>query len=91
VEQLREKLSSTSIHMVPTLGTFVFESVDEIKAMLERHSAYSDDFVEGVVLRIESEQGLRHRAKAVRNDFQQGIDEGGHWMRRKLEKNQVVV
>lgn len=51
-------------------------------------SQYHDGMMEGLVIRQESEDWLETRAKLVRPDFTQAIDE--HWRRRDLEWNKLV-
>jgi hypothetical protein len=90
VAELAAKLEKTTIHMVPTLAEQVFESKEELLALLETPSAFcSGAFVEGVYLRMEDEEGggLFSRAKLVRPDFVQNIDT--HWSKLQLVKNIV--
>lgn len=50
---------------------------------------FRDDggFVEGIVCRIDNEEGMIHRCKLVRNDFTAGIT--SHWAKSKIEKQQI--
>jgi hypothetical protein len=45
--------------------------------------------VEGIVFRVDEEQYNVRRAKVVRPDFIQGIQDSGHWMTRTVVKNQL--
>jgi predicted kinase len=67
------------------------EFVDKITALLETPSKFRNDggTVEGVVLRLDSEEWLLHRYKVVRPDFVSGCNDGGHWSRRPVDK-QIV-
>ena len=57
--------------------------------VLNNPSQYRDGMMEGLVIRQESEDWLETRAKLVRPDFTQAIDE--HWRRRDLEWNKLVT
>ena len=47
--------------------------------------------VEGVYLRLESNDRLIHRSKVVREDFIQTIHDGHHWSHRLIEKNRLAT
>ena len=73
-----------------------YESAESVLAELKRPSRYAGDGrdgdeVEGVVLRVESEDGqwLVERAKVVRPEFVQAI--ATHWTKQQMEKNRVVL
>ena len=66
-----------------------FGSKEELLALLETRSAYTDGFVEGVYLRIDDAAHCVARGKCVRPDFIQGIEE--HWMAGGLVKNAVAL
>ncbi len=53
--------------------------------VLNNPSQYRDGMMEGLVIRQESEDWLETRAKLVRPDFTQAIDE--HWCRKAIEWN----
>lgn len=53
--------------------------------VLNNPSQYRDGMMEGLVIRQESEDWLETRAKLVRPDFTQAIDE--HWRRKAIEWN----
>ncbi len=53
--------------------------------VLNNPSRYRGGMMEGLVIRQESEDWLETRAKLVRPDFTQAIDE--HWRRRAIEWN----
>ncbi len=70
----------------------IFEGrTDKIKLLnlLNTPSKLSDELIEGIYLRKESEGYLQHRAKIVRADFIQTIDT--HWMHKKIEHNTVLA
>ncbi len=65
-------------------------TLDQLKAMLqETPSRYRSGSLEGVVIRHDSENWCEARAKLVRSDFTQAIDE--HWSRRRDEWNRLAV
>jgi hypothetical protein len=51
-------------------------------------SAYGDEVVEGLYLRRESRGWVTARAKVVRPDFIQAIEQ--HWSGRPIKKNIIV-
>ena len=62
--------------------------------MLEDHilnapSFYRQGSLEGIILRNENESRLTNRAKLVRPEFTQAIDE--HWSRNSIEWNQLQI
>ena len=63
--------------------------LDDLRGLLtHRLSRYRDGPLEGVVVRVEDEHWLQRRAKLVRPDFTQQIDD--HWRNRTLQWNQLV-
>jgi len=51
------------------------------------HSQFRQGNLEGIVIRRENSDWLEQRAKLVRTDFTQTIEE--HWRSRALEWNRV--
>merc|ERR1711924_551919 len=91
---LREALAEhTTIPMVPSIYTGPVTGPDQLRALLETRSAFrSGDgkYVEGVYLRIDDGDGgpwLQLRAKLVRADFVQNINEGTHWTKTRTRLN----
>jgi ATP-dependent RNA circularization protein (DNA/RNA ligase family) len=74
------------IDVVPELGRGHFD-IDGLKKLLAR-SALTDGAPEGLYVRRETDGRLLQRAKLVRAEFVQAIDE--HWSRRRLEANHLV-
>jgi predicted kinase len=66
-------------------------SVEFIQTLLNNQSAFRSDLgpVEGVVLRQDEAQWLKHRFKVVRSDFKAGIEERCHWSRRTIKKQRI--
>jgi hypothetical protein len=59
----------------------------QLEAMLQ-HSRLTEGPAEGLYVRSEERDHLVARAKLVRPEFAQAIDE--HWLRRSLETNQLA-
>lgn len=94
---LREALAEhTTIPMVPSIYTGPVTGPDQLRALCETRSAFrSGDgkYVEGVYLRIDDGDGgpwLQLRAKLVRADFVQNINEGTHWTKTRTRLNKVA-
>jgi hypothetical protein len=82
-------LSSMGVCSVPRVARGRF-TIDRLQLLLRStRSAYGEDLIEGLYLRRERNGWLESRAKIVRADFVQGINE--HWSRRPLEKNKVLA
>lgn len=60
---------------------------DLTELLVQRPSAFRKGPMEGIIVRSESENWLTARAKLVRSDFTQSIDE--HWSKRRIEWNQL--
>lgn len=56
--------------------------------LMNTPSRYREGPIEGLVVRSETTNALRARAKLVRPDFAQAIDQ--HWRSRRLEWNQLA-
>lgn len=90
-----QRATGPKIPAVPTVCTArTFGSLAEVEALLERQSAFADEFLEGVYLRIDeaatsgaAETFLLDRCKLVRSEFQQAIDDHGTW--RGSGRNQL--
>ena len=77
------------LSIVPVLFRGATTSARLKKLVENSHSAFRDGPLEGVIVRCESGPWLAGRAKLVRADFTQQMDE--HWRRRSLEWNQVEM
>jgi hypothetical protein len=86
VERRNALASRLDVVTVPALRRGRFE-LDALRKLLGR-SALTDGPAEGLYLRREQSGRLLQRAKLVRAEFVQAIDD--HWSRRRLEANQVV-
>ena len=86
----------TTIPMVPSIYNGPVTGPDQLRALLDTSSAFrSGDgkYVEGVYLRIDDEDDgpwLQLRAKLVRADFVQHINEGEHWTKKTARMNKIA-
>lgn len=80
-KQWAEKANVTTISQI-TAGCFDIETIQDL---LKTPSHYRDGNLEGIILRHEEETGLVERAKLVRPEFTQAID--NHWSRNRIEWN----
>jgi atypical dual specificity phosphatase len=85
-------LQQSPIPVVPLITKRKFRDPLELLPLLETKSEFRTDggTVEGVYLRMDDRKWNRSRCKLVRSDFIQNIEDG-HWMKRKMEKNQIDV
>jgi hypothetical protein len=81
--ELAERLG---LAVVPELGRGRFD-LASLRKMLDR-SALTDGHAEGLYVRREEGPRLAQRAKLVRAEFVQAIDD--HWSKRRLETNQLL-
>lgn len=63
-------------------GVFTFH---ELKKMLQKQSSYASDSIEGIYLRYDRDEYLEQRAKLVRYNFIQSIQQ--HWKKSAITKN----
>jgi len=84
-ERRNELAGRLGVAVVPELGRGRFD-VDALKRLLGS-SRLADGPAEGLYVRREEEGRLIARAKLVRAEFVQAIDE--HWSKRRLEANQI--
>lgn len=92
--RLEALLSAHSrLRPAPLLHRGPVASPAELRRYLDQPSAFRADAgpLEGVYLRVDEEATgwLRHRAKLVRPDFIQAIEQGSHWSTRMPKKNGV--
>lgn len=72
---------------VPRLSSGKFSLATLKELLLKQTSVFRPGALEGLVVRREDGEWLDSRAKLVRPEFTQGIDE--HWRRRPIEWNQL--
>lgn len=81
-------LSSVQVTPVPQISRGRFDANMLVEVLHTRRSALGAQTLEGLYLRNESDDWLNARAKLVRADFLQGIEE--HWSRRRIEPNRLA-
>ncbi len=81
--ELFAKIDLTSVREVAR-GRFTLR---ELQALLSERSSYGDGSLEGIYLRREDDEWLLQRAKLVRPEFVQAINE--HWSRGPLHVNRL--
>lgn len=86
--QRRDELASRAgLTSVPSIFCGA-TSIDDLKNLLSRQvSRYYDGPVEGLIVRRDGAQWCEAKAKIVRADFTQAINE--HWKSRRIEWNAV--
>jgi atypical dual specificity phosphatase len=87
-DRFRERLADTRIPTVPTLCTRAFATLKELEQLvLTTDSRFGDTKVEGVYLRVDDGDHLKHRSKIVRPDFTQGVED--HWTKGGMRPNKI--
>lgn len=86
VARRNELTGALGVAVVPELGRGRFDVPGLTKSLA--HSALTDHPAEGLYVRREGGGRLLQRAKLVRAEFVQAIDE--HWSKRRLEANQLL-
>ena len=87
VQKRDKKLKGTMISLVPKLGYGIW-SKEELPDLFSV-SKVGNSNSEGIYLRLDDENWLLKRAKMVRPEFRQQIDE--HWSKRPLERNSLIT
>jgi hypothetical protein len=90
VGQVREECGVWGLQIVPALERRAFHSLADLTALLDRHSAFGDEPIEGIYLRVDEGEWLAKRGKIVRASFVQAMEDDGHWMARGLVRNQLL-
>ncbi|KAF6748432.1 ATP dependent DNA ligase [Ephemerocybe angulata] len=86
---LKNMLSGTTIFSVPVLAEGgPVPSDDDLRAMVQKSSAFYDGRVEGVYVKIERDASVVYRAKVVRSDFIAGNE---HWTRGGVHPNGLAI
>lgn len=80
-------LDPLGIHVVPAIATGRFQ-LDDLRRMLDQPSRVGSGPLEGLYLRREADGWLTDRAKLVRAEFTQAIEE--HWSRQPLVRNRLA-
>jgi ATP-dependent RNA circularization protein (DNA/RNA ligase family) len=79
-------LQKSDIPIVPKIAEGQF-ALDSLRDFLKKNSLFSNEKLEGIYLRYEDDKWLKKRAKIVRSEFIQNIDE--HWINKPLEVNSL--
>ena len=89
--QRRNALAETyGFATVSCLHQGIVTTLDQLKAMLkEIPSRYRSGSPEGVVIRHDSKHWSEARAKLLRPDFTQAIEE--HWSRKRIQWNRLTI
>ncbi|HHF3273470.1 TPA: RNA ligase family protein [Vibrio alginolyticus] len=86
VDRRNEVLAAIDLPIITPLARRKVK-LNELKAMLNKPSAYGANKIEGIYLRKDKGEWLEKRAKLVRDDFTQTIDE--HWSKKPLTPNKI--
>jgi hypothetical protein len=78
---------SLELHSVPFLGSGVYDLSALRKLLMKTRSKYATAPIEGLYIRAEKGGWLLERAKLVRPEFAQSIDQ--HWTARPLVRNSL--
>ena len=81
-----ELLQRIGLFSVPELGRGRYR-IRDLKLLLSAGTSRFGGLIEGLYLRQENDGWLGHRAKLVRAEFLQSINE--HWSSRPIERNHV--
>jgi len=80
-------LATLRLHPAPRVASGHF-TIDALERLLSNPSSVGDSVIEGLIIRRESEGFTTARAKLVRAEFSQAIDE--HWSRGPLRRNRLT-
>ncbi len=86
--KLNDALKTTTIKQVQMIGKVNFKKIDDFKNLMGRQSNYTDAIMEGIYVRVCSDDWVIHRAKIVRQGFIAGNE---HWSKGMIEYNQFVL
>ncbi|KAI0348324.1 hypothetical protein BDW22DRAFT_1341445 [Trametopsis cervina] len=81
-------LADTQIRATPLIHEGPMPSEEELKAMVQRQSQFTEERLEGVYVKMEHEGKVVARGKVVRSDFIAGNE---HWTKGNLRANQLEV
>ncbi|KAI0683418.1 hypothetical protein BC835DRAFT_1470554 [Cytidiella melzeri] len=81
-------LAGTRIRVTPVIHEGSMPSEEELKAMVQRKSQFTDGRLEGVYVKLEREGKVVGRGKVVRSDFIVGNE---HWTKGILRTNQLEL
>ncbi|KFY40018.1 hypothetical protein V494_03711 [Pseudogymnoascus sp. VKM F-4513 (FW-928)] len=88
-QTLETLLSGTGIHITRVMEKRESVPTDsELRAMVEKQSAFAEGRVEGVVVKIEDKSWVKWRGKVVRGDFLAG---NRHWSKNDMQENGILA
>jgi hypothetical protein len=86
--RVKDLAANLLISAMPVLKRGHFTEPQLLQLLTTTKSAYGAPMMEGIVVRQEGPDWLNAKAKVVRGEFSQSIED--HWSRRRLEWNRVT-
>jgi hypothetical protein len=86
---------SSGIPIIRCVARGIFPTQESLTALLDQPSAYTEGehtgLLEGIYIRVDDDTTgfLKHRAKVVRSDFIQTVDDSSHWSTQVVVKNDI--
>lgn len=88
-DTLEALLDGTGIHMTNIMEKRATIPTDgELRALVQKQSAFAEGRVEGVVVKIEDKSWVKWRGKVVRGDFLAGNQ---HWSKNIIQENGILA
>lgn len=85
IKKRNERFKDMDVFTVPLIGKGIF-SFQQLSELMGK-SFFSDEPSEGIYLRHDEEKWLKDRAKLVRSEFIETVEE--HWSRKKIIPNRL--
>lgn len=95
VTERNARLKGTGIPIIRCVAHGFFPNEESLMALMTQNSVYTIDKhtvpLEGIYIRVDDETTgfLKYRAKIVRSDFIQTVDDSSHWSTQVVVKNEV--
>lgn len=87
-KRLEDKLKNTNLKLVSQIwNNITITSLNQIKNLINTQSNYYNGPVEGIYIRVNSEEFLEYRSKIVRTDF---LSSEEHWTKGSFIKNKII-
>lgn len=90
-EKFNEIVKQTSIPTIKVIFSGIIESKNKLLELMKVKSEYYDGPIEGLYLRIDNDDYLESRSKLVSAEFHQEIEDSGHWSKKMLVTNKVMI
>mgnify|MGYP001575787628 CR=1 FL=1 len=88
-DTLETLLNGTGIHITKVMEKRETIPTDvELRALVQKQSAFSEGRIEGVVVKIEDKNWVKWRGKVVRGDFLAGNQ---HWSKNIMQENRILT